>query len=85
MRETRIQAMLIPLIRSTGAQKTSTVTIAKGTAAIFIKGILLPAGLLLRSERVAIKGSVIASKILHMNVISPRTVRRPKTTSPVGI
>ena len=77
--------ILIVLMASTGAKKTSTVTMAKGMAAFCMKGILRPLGFLLLSEREAIQGSVTASKIRQTKVIMPRTVSTPKTTRPVGI
>ena len=76
--------ILTVLFSSTGAKKTRTVTIAKGTAARFIKGIRRPFGFLLRSEREAIHGSVTASKMRQMKVMSPRIVSTPKMIRPVG-
>lgn len=84
MREQRTQAMFTPLTPSTGAKNTSTVMMAKGMAARFMKGIRRPLGLVLRSEREAIQGSVTASKIRQMKVMRPNTVKTPKTTRPVG-
>ena len=71
---TEIHAMFQPLIMLTGAQNSRTVTTDSGTAAYCMKGIRLPRGFLLRSDREAIHGSVIASK---MRV----KVSRPPTTS----
>ena len=84
MREQSTQAMFTPLMRSTGAKNTSTVMMAKGTAARFMKGMRRPLGLLLRSLSDAIQGSVTASKMRQMKVMRPSTVSTPKTTRPVG-
>ena len=70
------------LIAFTGAQNTSTVTRAKGIAAARMKGILLPLGFFDRSDSVAIKGSVTASKMRQINEMTPRTVSAPNRTSP---
>ena len=78
------QAIFIELMASTGAQKTTTVTTANGTAALCMKGNRRPFGLLLLSEREAIQGSVTASNILQIKVIRPSTVRTPPITRPVG-
>ena len=73
-----------PFSTPKGAKKISTVTMAKGTAARFMKGIRRPFGFLLRSDMEAIQGSVTASKIRQMKVIRPRIVRTPKMIRPVG-
>ncbi len=58
---TEIHTMFQPLIASTGAQNSSTVTSESGIAAYCIKGMRLPRLLVLRSDRDAINGSVTAS------------------------
>ena len=73
-----------PFSTPLGAKKISTVTMAKGTAARFMNGIRRPFGLLLRSDREAIHGSVTASKIRQIKVIRPRMVSTPRMISPVG-
>ena len=77
-----IQAMLALLMPLTGAQNNKTVTTANGTAAICMKGILLPLLFLLLSDNEAINGSVTASKIRLNAVIKPRTVKKPPITRP---
>ena len=69
----------------TGAQNTSAVISAKGTAIFCIKGILRPLGFLDRSERFAIMGSVTASNTLPSAAIPPITVAMPKITRPCGM
>ena len=73
-----------PFTPPKGVQNTRTVTIAKGIAARFMKGIRRPFGFLLRSDRDAIHGSVTASKMRQTKVIRPRIVSTPRMTSPVG-
>ena len=80
-----IQRMLPTLPDSydpNGAQNNKTVTIANGTAAMNINGILLPLGLLHLSDQDAISGSVTASKIRLKAVIRPKTVIKPPMTKP---
>ena len=80
----RTQAMLTPLTPFTGAKNTNTVMRAKGMAARFMKGMRRPLGLVLRSDREAIQGSVTASKIRQMKAMRPRMVKMPKMMRPVG-
>ena len=72
----------MPLMALTGAQNRSTVTTESGMAAYCMKGMRLPRLLRLRSERLAIRGSVTASNILLSAVMSPRMVKKPRMTSP---
>ncbi len=73
---------MIPLIALTGAQNKSTVTIESGIAAYCINGMRLPLLFLLLSDKLAIKGSVTASKIRLSAVIKPRIVKNPAITRP---
>ncbi len=79
---TDIHATFQPLIFSTGAQKSKTVTIESGIAANCIKGMRLPLLFLLLSDIEAISGSVTASNTLERAVIRPKTVKNPPMTSP---
>ena len=79
---TETQTTFFGLVPLTGAQKSSTVTTDSGIAAICIKGMRLPRRLLQRSLRLAISGSVTASKMRLAAVISPRMVRTPNTIKP---
>jgi len=49
-----------------------------------MKGIRLPLGFADRSERLAMSGSVTASKILPRALIPPMMVTTPKITLPCG-
>ena len=55
------QTPLTELCPFTGAQYTSTVTTASGSAALLMNGSRLPFGFRLLSDRFAIQGSVTAS------------------------
>ncbi len=79
---TEIHTMFQPLIASTGAQNSSTVTSESGIAAYCIKGMRLPRLLVLRSDRDAINGSVTASNTRDSAVIKPSTVKKPPMTRP---
>ena len=72
----------MPLIASTGAQNRRTVTTESGIAAYCMKGMRLPRLLRLLSLRFAIRGSVTASNIRLIAVMSPRIVRKPNMTRP---
>ncbi len=73
---------MMPLMVLTGAENNNTVTTESGTAASCIKGMRLPRLLRLLSDKLAIRGSVTASKILLSAVISPRMVKNPRMTNP---
>ena len=79
---TETQTTFFELMPLTGAQKSRTVTAASGIAAICMNGIRRPHLLLQRSLRLAIRGSVTASKMRLAAVISPRIVRTPNTIRP---
>ena len=77
--------LFTPEISLTGAQKTSTVTAAKGIAIRRMNGIRRPLGFCDLSDMFAIIGSVTASNTLPRAAMPPMTVAIPKITRPWGM